>query len=389
MTTSNLLLAALTDKRINDVFDIVRRDRTGVLATIAMEAPLAPYEGYKGSWIDAYSGSDRVVVNGAIASGVTTLVTDASSVLRVGTIMTVPSSGEVIYVSAVASTTSCTIQRSVGGVAAAVIADNEVLIIDSIARPENSTGEDDGIWQPETVENFFQTIDTQINMSRRAMATMTFGGTNDLNFQLEERIKQLAIKLDRMIINGQRFTTGTGDSLVSATGGFRFYNDLASASVAGLKSDAAGAALTQVMINNLNETIVTEGGTTNTLAVSIAKARDLHTIISANYSSERLADWSQDEGSIFQLPTDMPLIGNVNQIVIDTNLRDTEVMMYDSSKISIAPMSAGNGTEGGNWRTKDATAVGQDGSAARIIGDFMVKIRQSKSHMGLIHNLAV
>ena len=389
MTTSNLLLAALTDKRINDVFDIVRRDRTGVLATIAMEAPLAPYEGYKGSWIDAYSGSDRVVVNGAIASGVTTLVTDASSVLRVGTIMTVPSSGEVIYVSAVASTTSCTIQRSVGGVAAAVIADNEVLIIDSIARPENSTGEDDGIWQPETVENFFQTIDTQINMSRRAMATMTFGGTNDLNFQLEERIKQLAIKLDRMIINGQRFTTGTGDSLVSATGGFRFYNDLASASVAGLKSDAAGAALTQVMINNLNETIVTEGGTTNTLAVSIAKARDLHTIISANYSSERLADWSQDEGSIFQLPTDMPLIGNVNQIVIDTNLRDTEVMMYDSSKISIAPMSAGNGMEGGNWRTKDATAVGQDGSAARIIGDFMVKIRQSKSHMGLIHNLAV
>ena len=387
MTTSNALLAALTDKRINDVFDIVRRDRTGVLATVGMEAPLRPYEGYKGSWIDAYSGADRVVVNGAITAGVTTLVTDASSVLRVGTIMTVPSTGEVIYVSAVASTTSCTIERSVGGVAAATIPDGAVLIIDSIARPENSTGEDDGIWQPETVENFFQTVDTQINMSRRSMATMTFGGTNDLNFQLEERMKQLATKLDRMIINGQRFTTGTGDNLVSATGGFRFYNDLASVEVAGLKSDASGAALTQAMINNLNEVIVTEGGTTNTLAVGIAKARDLHAIISANYSSERLSDWSQDEGSIFQLPTDMPLIGNVNQIVIDTNLRDTEVMMYDSSKISVAPMAQGNGTEGGNWRTMDATAVGQDGSAARIIGDFMVKIRQAKSHMGLIHNL--
>ncbi|HHZ69605.1 MAG TPA: hypothetical protein EYN54_04830 [Methylococcaceae bacterium] len=387
MSNSNALLAALTDKRINDVFEIVRRDRTGVLATISMEEPLRPYEGYKGSWIDSYSGADRVVVNGTIAAGVTTLVTDASSVLRVGTIMTIPSSGEVIYVSAVASTTSCTIERSVGGVAAASINDNEVLIIDSIARPENSIGEDDGIYQPETVENFFQTIDTQINMSRRSMATMTFGGTNDLNFQLEERMKQLAIKLDRMIINGQRFTTGTGDNLVSATGGFRFYNDLASVSVAGLKSDAAGAALTQAMINNLNESIVTEGGTTNTLAVGIAKARDIHAIISANYSSERLSDWTQDEGSIFQLPTDMPLIGNVNQIVIDTNLRDTEVMMYDSSKITVAPMAQGNGVDGGNWRTMDATAVGQDGNAARIIGDFMVKVRQSKSHMGLIHNL--
>lgn len=388
MSNSNVLLAALTDKRINDVFDIVRRDRTGVLATISMESPLRPYEGYKGSWIDAYSGADRVVVNGALAGGATTMVTDASSVLRVGTIMTVPATGETIFVSAVASATSCTIVRSVGGVAAGAIADNAVLIIDSIARPENSTGEDDGIYQPETVENFFQTIDTQINMSRRALATMTFGGTNDLNFQLEERMKQLAIKLDRMVINGQRFVQGAGDDLISATGGFRFYNDLASVSVAGLKSDAGGAALTQAMINNLNEAIVTEGGTTNTLAVSIAKARDIHAIITANYDSTRLSDWSQDEGSVFQLPSDLPLIGNVNQIVIDTNLRDTEILMYDSNKITVAPMAQGNGSDGGNWRTMDATAVGQDGSAARIIGDFMVKIRQAKSHMGLIHNLA-
>jgi hypothetical protein len=302
--------------------------------------------------------------------------------------MTIGSTGEVIYVSAVASTTSCTIERSVGGVAAATIPDNEVLIIDSIARPENSVGADDGIWQPETVENFFQTVDTQINMSRRAMATMQFGDTNDLNFQLEERIKQLAIKLDRMIINGQRFTVGSGDNLVSATGGFRFYNDLASASVAGLKSDASGAALTLAMINNLNQTIVAEGGTTNTIAVGLDKARDISAIISANYSSQRLADWTQDEGSVFQLPSDMPLIGNVNQIVIDTNLRSTEVMMYDSAKISVAPMASANGSEGGNWRTMDATAVGQDGQSARILGDFMVKVRQSKSHMGLIDNLA-
>lgn len=388
MTTSNQLLAALDQKVINAVFEIARKDRTGVLSTISMDMPLRPYEGYKGSWIDAYSGADRVVVNGAIGAGVTTLVTDSNTVLRTGTIMTVGSTGEVIYVSAVASSTSCTIERSVGGVAAAIIPNDEVLIIDSIARPENSVGANDGIYQPETTENFFQTVDTQIDMSRRAMATMQFGETNDLNFQLEERVKQLAIKLDRMIINGQRFTTGAGDNLVSATGGFRFYNDLAAASVAGLKSDAGGAALTLNIINNLNQAIVAEGGTTNTIAVGLDKARDISAIIGANYSSQRLADWTADEGSVFQLPSDMPLIGNVNQIVIDTNLRPTEVMMYDSSKITVAPMASGNGAEGGNWRTIDATAVGQDGQSARILGDFMVKIRQSKSNMGLITNLA-
>lgn len=382
MSNSNSLASYLDHQVINEAFEIARTNRTGVLATVQFIDPKRPYEGYKQSWTDAYKGADSVTSSTAHTTSVTTLTVDDTSVLRPG--MLLANGEEVIYVTSVTNATTAVIVRGVGGTTAETIADNDVLTIDSVGREENSTGADDNLYQPVITENFFQTMDTQINMSRRALATMQYGDTNDLQFQLAERLRQLAINMDRMLIRGRKFTQGSGDSLISYSGGFKYFNDQSGA----IKIDASTAALSSTLINNLNEQIVDAGGTTDSIAVSVAKARDIHAIISANYNSERLVDWVEDEGSVFQLPTDMPLVGNVNNIVIDTNLADTEVMMYDSSKIAIVPMAAAHGSEGGNWHTKDATQPGQDGESARIIGDFSVECRQSLSHMGLTHNLS-
>lgn len=382
MSNSNSLAAYLDNKMINEAFEIARTSRTGVLATIGFGAAKRPYEGYKQSWTDAYKGADSVTSSAAHTDTVTTLTVDSTAVLKVGSV--IGNGEEVMYVSAILGPTTATVVRGVGGTTAETIADNDVLTIDSVGVVENSTGTDDNLYQPILTENFFQTMDTQINMSRRAVATLQYGDTNDLQFQLGERLRQLAINMDRMIIRGRKFAQGAGDSLISYSGGFKYFND----QTGGIKIDASGAALSTILINNLNEQIVDAGGTTNSIAVSVAKARDIHAIVSANYNSERLSDWVADEGSVFQLPTDMPLVGNVNNIVIDTNLADTEVMMYDSTKLSIVPMAAGNGGEAGNWHTKDSTQPGQDGESARIIGDFSLECRQSLSHMGLTHNLA-
>tara|TARA_R110001606_G_scaffold385158_1_gene548517 strand:+ start:15239 stop:16390 length:1152 start_codon:yes stop_codon:yes gene_type:complete len=381
MSNSSDLAAALNNKMVNEAFEIARKNRTGILATIAMGAAKRPYEGYKQSWTDAYKGADAVTTGATHTAVITTLTVVDSSVLRPG--MLLANGNEVMYVSSVTNATTAVVVRGVGGTVAETTASGAVLTIDSVGRAENSLAAEDNLYQPELTENYFQTMDTTINMSRRALATLQYGDTNDLQFQLAERLRQLAINMDRMIIRGRRFTQGAGDSLISYAGGMKFYNDQAGA----IKLDGGGAAMTQVLINNLNEEIVLAGGTTNTLAVSVAKARDIHAIIKANYDSQRLSDWSSDEGSVFQLPSDMPLIGNVNNIVIDSNLADTEILMYDSTKMAIVPMAAANGSDGGDWRTIDATAKGQDGESVRILGDFSFECRQSKSHMGLLSNL--
>ena len=125
----------------------------------------------------------------------------------------------------------------------------------------------------------------------------------------------------------------------------------------------------------------------NTIAVGIPLARKLNALVSANYSSDRLANWTADEGAVLRLPTDLPLVGNVNQIVIDTNLSNDELVIYDSSKINVIPMAAGNAADSGAWRTVDATQNGQDGQRTRIIGDFAMEVRQSQTHMGRLYGI--
>ena len=382
--TSGLLSAALTNKMINEAFDIARMSRTGILSTVGFGAAKRPYEGYKMSWLDAQVNA----LGSAIPAGATnvatalTVTTGQGSRFRSGMTFSVKGSDEVILVSSVAGDV-LTVVRAFGGTTGAVIAAAAEIFVDSSSRGENSLAENDGIYQPETVENFFQTMDTAIEMSRRSLSTLQFGDTNNLQFQLQERLRQLAIQMDRALIRGRKAVSTVGGEERTYTGGMAYFTDQAGA----IKVDNSAAALTLESIHNLNELVVKAGGNTNTLAVSVSKARKLHALISANYSSQRLAEWNSDQGSVIMLPSDLPLIGNVSRIVIDTNVQDNELYLYDSTMISIVPMESANGGEGGSWNTKDATQPGQDGERVRVIGDFGMEIRQSKTHMARLYNI--
>lgn len=378
------LLAALNADVINTAFEIARKDRTGILSTISMGVARPADSGYKLSWLDGYKGADGSTVNGAILAAATTLVVDDGSVFRAGMLIAAEGSEEVMIVTAV-SGNSLTIERGFGGTTAEDIADDTAITIDSVGRKENSLKENDTIWTPETTENYFQTMDTSLEFSRRSLATLQHGNTNDLTFQLAERLRQLAINMDRTLIRGRKATYGTGDDLISYTGGLRYF--IEQAGVTGMNVDNAGAALTLSAIQDVNAEIVKQGGTATHIAVGIDKARELNALVSANYGSQRLAEFVADEGALMKLPSDLPLVGNVTTIVVDTNLDDSELIIYDASKLSIIPMAANNADASGDWRTLDATQPGQDGKAYRIIGDFGMELRQSKANMARLYNI--
>jgi hypothetical protein len=380
--TSGVLAAALNDKVINEAFEIARSNRTGILQTIGMGSPRQAYDGYKMGWLDFRVDATSSDLTAALTDAATTVAVADGTKFRAGMTISAEGSDEVMVVTAVAGN-NLTVVRGVGGTTAEAVADGKTITIDSVGREENSGAQNDGIFQPDSVENFFQTMDTAIEFSRRALATAQFGDTNALAFQVSERIRQLTIQMDRALVRGRKFVQTIGGNDVSYTGGLRYFLDQAGA----IKVDAAAAALTLDMINDLNQEVVTRGGTTNTIAVGIAKARQLSKLVSANYSSERLANWTADEGSLLSLPSDLPLIGNVNQIVVDTNLGADELIIYDRGTISVVPMAANNASNSGAWTTKDATQPGQDGERTRIIGDFAIEVRQSKTHMARLHNI--
>lgn len=378
------LSTLLTRKVIDDAFEIARSNRTGILQVVAMGSPVMPYDGYKTSWLDMRVDATSSTTTAAVLVGATTVPVADGSKFRAGMLLSPVGSDEVILVTAV-SGNDLTVTRGFGGTTAAALTSGQKLVIDSVAREENSQAENDGIFQPEPVENFFQTMDTAVEMSRRALATMQFGNTNDLTFQVAERIRQLTIQMDRALVRGRKATATIDGKTVTYTGGLRYFLDQTGA----VKVDNSGATLTLDAINALNEEIISRGGTTNTLAVGLKLGRKLSALVAANYNSQRISEWSADEGSLLTLPSDLPLVGNVNRIVIDTNLADTELMIFDSSMINVMPMAAGNAADSGNWTTKDATVNGQDGQRVRILGDFAMRVRQSKTHMARMYNIGL
>lgn len=382
--TSGLLSAALNDKVINEAFEIARSNRIGILSSVSMGQPRQAYDGHKMSWLDMRVDATAAATSAAVLVGATTIpvATGEGNKFRAGMTLSPTGSQEVILVTAV-SGDNLTVVRGFGGTTAAALTSGQVLTIDSVGREENSLSAVDGIFQPDTVENFFQTMDTALDFSRRALSTLQFGNTNDLTFQTAERVRQLAIQLNRALVRGRRATATIGGKDVTYTGGMRFYLDQAGA----IKTDNSAAVLTLDQINAVNAEIIARGGTSNTIAVGIKQARKLSALVSANYDSQRLADWQADAGSVLTLPSDLPLIGNVNRIVVDTNLADDELMIFDSGMISVVPMNANNAADSGAWRTLDATQKGQDGESVRVIGDFAVEFRQSKTHAARLFNI--
>lgn len=381
---SGSLVAALTDEVINGAFEIVRSNRTGILAVVGQTtAAQEVSEGYKFSWLDTQVDATNSATTAQVLVAATTVPVVDGSKFRQGMVVAPAGSGEVMLVTAVTGN-DLTVVRGFGGTTAAQIESGDVITIDSVGRQENSLAENDGIYQPDVVENFMQTMDTSIEMSRRALATMQHGNTNDLNFQLQLRLAQLVTQMDRALVRGRKATATIGSDLHTYTGGMRYFLDQAGA----ISTDGAAAALTLDAISDLNAEIVTRGGMADTVAVGIAKARTLNNLVGQNYQSQRLADWSNDEGAVNRLPSDLPLVGNVTNIIIDTNLDDNELVMFDSSMVNVKHMAANNAEASGAWRTLDATQNGQDGQRVRILGDFGMEVRQSKTHMARLYNIA-
>lgn len=378
--TSGLLATALSSKMIQEQFDIIRPDINGLLALASFGTPIAPSEGSKITWLDMSVGADSLTMAAAATDADTALTVTDGSKARKGMLLYV--GGEYIVVSSVSGNV-LTVLRGQGGSTAAAIADAAVISIESIAREENSLAETDGIYQPTDVENLFQTMDTAVEMSRRSLATVQYGNYNDLSFQVNERIRQLAIQMDKTLIRGRKMELTIDGKKTTYTGGLGYFLEQA-----GALTVSQGGALTLAGVNALQAEIKARGGDVDALVVGIKQARALQALVNAQYGSQRLSDFVSDQGGLTRLPSDLPQIGGVATIVVDTNMADDELYLVNSRRLSIIPMANGNAADSGAWRTLDATAPGQDGQKARIVGDFAMEIRDSKTHFARLTDIA-
>ncbi|CAH9015804.1 major capsid protein [Vibrio phage 381E49-1] len=378
--TTGLLSTALTAEVVQEQFEIVRPTLNGLLAIASMGSPVQSGDINQIKWLNMSVDADSLTTVGATSDVATTITVTDGSKARTG--MALEFDGEYILVVSV-SGNDLTVLRGQGGTTAVSIATGSTLSIESNAREENSLAATDGIYSPEKVENYFQTMDTAVEFSEDALMELQYGDYNNLSFQTNERIRQLSIQMNKMLMRGRKMKVALGGKDHYYSGGLDYFLDQPEA----ISVDAAAGALTLKAIGDLQTTVKKRGGTVNTLVCGIDMGRKLQELVNTQYSSQRLSDFVADNGGLVSLPSDMPLIGDVVRIVIDTNCRTNTLYLCDSSRLRIVPKGQGNSSSSGAWRTMDATQPGQDGQKVRILGKFACEIRDANTHFAKLHNI--
>lgn len=182
------------------------------------------------------------IANGAAAvedgtSG-TELKTVGSNVVRVRDVVLIPSTGELILVTAQSDATTYTVTRNLqaDGTGFTATLGDDIFVVGSA----NFEGADVGIpdeWDETQKYNLTQIFRTPFGATRTREATDTYFGKTRPRLRAEEAIAH-AIDLERAFLFGTRYAAGSANTQTRATGGFTYFATSNS-------TDLAGSALSE------------------------------------------------------------------------------------------------------------------------------------------------
>jgi len=176
-------------------------------------------------WWEESVDVGQLVVNGAQTNAETAIEVDEFGTrLKAGDMLRVKSSGEALRVTSITSDTVINVTRAQGGTAAAVIADNDVLIYIGSAYREGA-GRPTGVsWNPTKKYNLTQIFRDSVEWTRTASKTRLRTGDMMKNDRRRALNKHM-IGMERAFIFGQRFETTESNQPLRYTGGLLSFID--------------------------------------------------------------------------------------------------------------------------------------------------------------------
>lgn len=204
-----------------------------------------------------------VQVNGEVAADGTaiTLDTPGGSYIRANDLLLVPSTGEVIRVAVATSATEVGITggRSVGPTAAAIIPDNERILILGSSLGEGSGARALLSSKPGTVTNYCQIFKTPYGVTNTLKAT-TLWTPNQLAEEERKAAIEHSIDIERTFLYGEPSEVTSGNYPVRTTGGLRYWIQTNVQSVSG--------DLTWDAMNQFMRTVFRYGGNSKLILAS-------------------------------------------------------------------------------------------------------------------------
>lgn len=293
-----------------------------------------------------------------------------ASYFRVGDQIRLENSGEIMLVTAVdAGGGQLTVVRGYGGSTAGALANNTVIHILGNAALEGDDASAARFTARSRQTNYTQIFTSTVEVSGSELAVRQLGVADELDYQKQQRTRELIRDLENCVINGRAPAAGPeGSSTVRRTmkGILPFLTT--NRFVVGADSFPNSASVTEEQLNlALREIWKSSNGQVDLIVVNGQEKRAINNFL---YSYQR---YLPSEQTFKQMVGVYESDYGVCKVVLSRWVPTGTVLLLDSSRIEAMPLA------GRSFHYKPLAATG-DRESGQIIGEYTLELRNENAH---------
>lgn len=312
------------------------------------------------------------------ATAATAITVDHGSRFRVGDQVRQETGGEVMLVTGVAANV-LTVVRGYGGTTATALADNLRLNIIGNAALEGDDRPPTRFTNRSRARNYTQIFTSSVEVSGSMRAARRHGVADEVDYQKQERLRELLRDLENSVINGAApAASPQGSSTVRRT--MRgiipsVTTNVFTPNVGGFPSGTL--ATTRLDDNMLNEAMrriwLESGSNIDTIVVNGTQKKRINELVSTSREYGPGDDEYRNLVRVFESDY------GIAKIVLSRWMPTDQVALIDSSRVSVLPL------DGRSFHYKPLSSAG-DSEIGMVIGEYTLEFKNESAH-GLIRGL--
>ncbi len=362
---------------VSDIVSIVSPYETPLLDHLG-EAPRAATSTYH-EWLEDELLPNKDTINDASwvdASVDTTFVVDHGDRFRIGDQLQAAGSKELLLVTGI-NTNTLTVTRGYGGTTPEDLADNKVIHILGNAALEGDDAPSVRFTNRSRMGNWTQIFTAGVRVSGSDLAVRKLSVSDELDYQKQERLRELLRDLENTVINGTApSATQQGSSTIRRTMK-GIIPSLTSNVFNPTDSDfPADTDLTEEQLNLALRYIWEEASSRiDTIVVNGYQKRRINNFITSSRNYATPDETFRDMVSVYE--SDF----GICRVILSRSVPTDTVLLLDSSRIDVLPLA------GRSFHYKPLASTG-DYDAGELIGEYTLELRNQSAH-GIITGLDV
>lgn len=325
-------------------------------------------------WLEDQLLPNTDTLNGAQTDVDTAIEVANGDRFRVGDQVKAEGSSEVFFVTAV-NTNTLTVARGYGATTAGAMTDGQTLHILGNAALEGDDAPGVRFTNRSRKSNYTQIFTSAVSVSGTQRAVNTVGMADELDYQKQERLRELIRDLENTVINGVSPAAnqqGADTVRRSMKGILPFISTNVFAPGSG--GFPADAALTEEQLNQALRTIWQQSAARiDTLVVNGFQKRRINSFVTSSRSFDAQATRFRDLVSVYE--SDF----GVCRVVLSRWVPADSVLLIDSSRVDVLPLA------GRSFHYNPLARTG-DKETGQIVGEYTMELRNENAH-GVIRGL--